>query len=149
MGGHTAAQPPPAEAAATADGDSDMAEPESDAGRAEAADDAHGMDAKEGDEPGTSGKPGPRPQYTDKLTVFVKGLRTSVQDAEVDALFKELVPDGIKDIRIMRDSQTGQARVGKAGRAGVLHVAGAREPPRPSRSSGTPSPSLCTPGRAI
>ncbi len=59
----------------------------------------------DGAEASTSG----RPFYTDECTAFVRGLPQNLEDGELDELFAD--SGGLKDIRIQRDSQTGQAKV--------------------------------------
>ena len=60
-------------------------------------------------EAGTSG----RPFYTDECTAFVRGLPQNIEDGELDEVFADC--GGLKDIRITRDLQTGQAKVGSYG----------------------------------
>ena len=50
-----------------------------------------------------------RPFYTDECTAFVRGLPQNLEDGELDELFAD--SGGLKEIRIQRDSQTGQAKV--------------------------------------
>ncbi|PNH11751.1 Squamous cell carcinoma antigen recognized by T-cells 3 [Tetrabaena socialis] len=99
----------PAARGATAEGDAEMGEQD---GRAEAAPAEAGEHEQGGEaQHGSAGPSGAaRPHYTDKLTLFIKGLRSGVKDADVDAFLKKHVPEGLKEIRIMRDPQTGQAR---------------------------------------
>ncbi|GLC34775.1 hypothetical protein PLESTB_001162500 [Pleodorina starrii] len=87
---------------------------------AEMADHHHDDEHGEAEEPQAGPGPGaakaahpagaPRPHYTDKLTVFVKGLRPGVKDGELDTFLRGRVPDGIKEVRLVRDSATGLAR---------------------------------------
>ena len=51
-----------------------------------------------------------RPYYTDECTAFVRGLPQDIEDGELDEVFADC--GGLKDIRITRDPQTGQAKVG-------------------------------------
>lgn len=101
------------------------AEAKADDGDAEMGEGAHEQEHEHGgggeghaDEGGAAGPgPGaahggaPRPHYTDKQTVFIKGLRPAVKDEQLDEFLKKSVPDGIKDVRIIRDAATRQARV--------------------------------------
>ncbi|GIM00372.1 hypothetical protein Vretimale_5153 [Volvox reticuliferus] len=71
-----------------------------------------GQEHEAGPGPGTTKSQGQarRPHYTDKLTVFVRGLRPEVKDGELDGFLKSHVSEGLKEVRIMRDAQTGEAR---------------------------------------
>ncbi|GFR47944.1 hypothetical protein Agub_g9748 [Astrephomene gubernaculifera] len=111
-----AADAAPQAAAADPDGDAEMGEQHEEA----AAHEDHAEAVSGGDhDAGEAAGPGPgtkaaqgaaRPHYTDKLTVFIKGLRTAVKDEELAAFLRQHVPDGVKDIRVPRDHETGQAR---------------------------------------
>ena len=51
-----------------------------------------------------------RPIYTDECTAFVRGLPQNIEDGQLDEVFADC--GGLKEIRITRDAQTGQAKVG-------------------------------------
>ncbi|KAG2433859.1 hypothetical protein HXX76_008213 [Chlamydomonas incerta] len=111
-----AASGAPAAGVKSEDGDAEMGEGAHDQEREHGdGGDEHGEEghADEGGAgPGSGAAHGgaPRPHYTDKQTVFIKGLRPAVKDEQFDEFLKNSVPDGIKDVRIIRDSATGQAR---------------------------------------
>ncbi|KAG2446465.1 hypothetical protein HYH02_008457 [Chlamydomonas schloesseri] len=101
----------PAVEAKAEDGDAEMGEGAHEHGGGEEAHDGGEGHAEEGGGAGQGpGGAHPRPHYTDKQTVFIKGLRPAVKDEQVDEFLKKSVPDGIKDVRIIRDQATGQAR---------------------------------------
>ena len=62
-----------------------------------------------------------RPFYTDECTAFVRGLPQNIADGELDELFDDC--GGLKEIRITRDSQTGQAKVEIPDMSLTSHVA--------------------------
>eukprot|EP00198_Chlamydomonas_reinhardtii_P004765 XP_001694101.1 predicted protein [Chlamydomonas reinhardtii] len=64
----------------------------------------------EGDGAITSGDAEEAAPASTKRTVFIKGLRPAVKDEQLDEFLKKSVPDGIKDVRIIRDAATRQAR---------------------------------------
>ncbi|EFJ45259.1 hypothetical protein VOLCADRAFT_118442 [Volvox carteri f. nagariensis] len=105
----------PAAAAEGGDQDADMADEEE--AHADGAADANagaegmGEDNAAGPGPGTAKtQGGARPHYTDKMTVFIRGLLPGVKDVDLEGFLKGHVPEGLKDSRIMRDAQTGDAR---------------------------------------
>ncbi len=119
----------PAVEAKAEDGDAEMGEgahehEHGDGGEAHDGGEGHAEEGV-GAGPGPSGAH-PRPHYTDKQTVFIKGLRPAVKDEQVDEFLKKSVPDGIKDVRIIRDQATGQARVSLDGRVGECRRRGGR-----------------------
>jgi hypothetical protein len=93
--------------------DAEMRDQQDAAGAAAAGDADAGVEADGKHQPGP-GAQEHRSHYSDKLTVFIKGLKPRVKDAELAAFIKSHVSGGVKDIRVIRDTATGQARVRSA-----------------------------------
>ncbi|KXZ53271.1 hypothetical protein GPECTOR_7g1165 [Gonium pectorale] len=95
-------------AAAQHDGDEDMADHGEGEARHAGGEGEQGAAAGPG--PSARGPAGSRPLYTDQMTVFLKGLRMGLKDEELETFLREHVPEGIKEIRVMRDHATGACR---------------------------------------